>query len=429
MNGAPTILIVDDELKNRKVLEALLRPEGYSTRSAANGEDALASIKHCAPDLILLDIMMPGMDGYQVARTVKSDPATSNIPIVMITALVDRSARLAGLTAGVEDFLTKPIDRAELWLRVRNLLRLKTLGDALQNHGLILEQQVKARTASLERSNEQLREQMQLREAVQHELRLAQKLEAVGRLAAGIAHEINTPIQYVSDSVQFLKSAFVDLLSVVKTLDATRYSAETDLSFLCIEVPGAIARITEGLQRVTSIVHAMKEFAHPGGRGKLAADLNRALQATLVIARAEYRHVATIDLHCGNIPEVMCNVGELGQVFLNLIVNAAHALLDAGRNPESGWIKIRTELVDESVELTFEDNGCGIPEDLVTKIYDPSFTTKEIGRGTGQGLAIVRSIIVDKHQGKIDVVSLPNVGTRFRLRLPVRNDMHAQEVA
>jgi two-component system NtrC family sensor kinase len=420
MNGAATILIVDDELPNRKLLETLLHPEGYRTRAVANGEQALASVAQSAPDLILLDVMMPCMDGYLVARTLKADPSTSNIPIIMITALIDRGARLEGLNAGVEEFLAKPIDRTELWLRVRNLLRLKALGDALRNHSSILEQQVRARTAGLEKSNEQLREQIRLREAAQHELRLAQKLEAVGRLAAGIAHEINTPVQYVGDSVQFLKSAFADMLGIVKTSGVMPNSTDTDLDFLRAEVPAAIERIIEGLQRVAAIVRAMKEFARYGGPDKQAADLNRALKATLQIARTEYKHVATIDLHCGNIPEVLCNVGELSQAFLNLIVNAAHALADAGRDSENGWIKIRTQFVDNSVELTFEDNGCGIPEDIVAKIYDPFFTTKEIGRGSGQGLAIARSIVVDRHDGSIGVVSLPSIGTCFTLRLPVR---------
>lgn len=149
---AATILVVDDEIKNCKLLEALLRPEGYLTLSAANGEEALASIAEHAPDLILLDIMMPGMDGYQVASTLKADPATANIPIIMVTALDDAKARLAGLNAGAEDFLTKPVDRAELWLRVRNLLRLKALSDLLQDHSLLLEQQVSERTADLKQS-------------------------------------------------------------------------------------------------------------------------------------------------------------------------------------------------------------------------------------------------------------------------------------
>jgi diguanylate cyclase (GGDEF)-like protein/PAS domain S-box-containing protein len=148
---AATILIVDDELTNRKLLEALLRPEGYLTLCAADGVQALALIARQAPDLILLDIMMPGMDGYQMATILKADPATSSIPIIMVTARIDRDSRLAGLNAGAEDFLTKPVDRAELWLRVRNLLRLKALGDLLKNHGAILEQQVQARTVELQR--------------------------------------------------------------------------------------------------------------------------------------------------------------------------------------------------------------------------------------------------------------------------------------
>ena len=151
INASATILIVDDELQNRKLLDALLRPEGYQTRSAANGEDALASIREFAPDLILLDIMMPGMDGYEVARSLKANPETANIPIIMVTANIDRDARLAGLNAGAEEFLTKPVDRTELWLRVRNLLRLKAFNDFLQNQSSLLEERVQARTADLHR--------------------------------------------------------------------------------------------------------------------------------------------------------------------------------------------------------------------------------------------------------------------------------------
>ena len=153
-----TILIVDDEIYNRMLLEVLLQPEGYLTQSVASGEEALASIAVRTPDLILLDIMMPGMDGYQLASQLKSNPATASIPIIMLTAQTDRSARLAGLNAGAEEFLTKPVDRAELWVRVRNLLRLKALADFLQNHNLILEQQVQVRTADLRASELRFRQ-------------------------------------------------------------------------------------------------------------------------------------------------------------------------------------------------------------------------------------------------------------------------------
>jgi len=150
MRSAPaTILIVDDEAPNRRLLEALLRPEGYLTQSVANGEDALASVDHAPPDLILLDVMMPGMDGYLVARMLKDNPETSPIPIIMVTAQIDRSARLAGLESGAEDFLTKPIDRGELWLRVRNLLRLKEYAAFLRDHNQLLEQEVGLRAAEL----------------------------------------------------------------------------------------------------------------------------------------------------------------------------------------------------------------------------------------------------------------------------------------
>jgi signal transduction histidine kinase/DNA-binding response OmpR family regulator len=290
----------------------------------------------------------------------------------------------------------------------------------LRRHLATLEETVRLRTASLERANEQLREQMRLREAVEVELGLAQKLEAVGRLAAGIAHEINTPIQYISDSVHFLGSAFDELLTVVAGAEhLSDAKPAADLPFLLDEVPGAIERIIEGTERVATIVRAMKEFAHPDATDQAPADLNRAIETTLLIARSEYKYVATVQLSCGNIPEVVCNVGELSQVFLNLIVNSAHALADAGRDAESGRITIRTGLVDGWAELQFEDNGCGIPQAIIDKIYDPFFTTKEVGRGSGQGLAIARAIVVDKHSGSISVDSTPGLGTCFTLRLPV----------
>jgi PAS domain S-box-containing protein len=290
----------------------------------------------------------------------------------------------------------------------------------LRRHLASLEETVRLRTASLEQANEQLREQMHLRQAVEVELGLAQKLEAVGRLAAGIAHEINTPIQYISDSVHFLGSAFEEMLTAIANAGQPQETTPaSDLPFLLAEVPGAIDRIIEGTQRVATIVRAMKEFAHPDATEKAPADLNRALETTLLIARSEYKYVAEVELHLGEMPEVVCNAGEISQVFLNLIVNSAHALADAGRNADSGRIVVRTALVDGWAELQFEDNGCGISQHIIDKIYDPFFTTKEVGRGSGQGLAIARSIVVDKHSGRISVASTPGEGTCFTVRLPV----------
>jgi two-component system, NtrC family, sensor kinase len=365
--------------------------------------------------------MPPGWDGLETSeRLWMADPA---LQIVICSAYSDYDWDEVLARVKHPDKLLvikKPFDEIEV-LQSANALTGKWHSEReLRRHLASLEETVQVRTLHLKESNGQLREQMRLRQAVEVELGLAQKLEAVGRLAAGIAHEINTPIQYISDSVHFLGSAFDDLLATRTgpgaMLDPDQ---ETDLAFLREEVPRAIERTIEGTQRVAKIVRAMKEFAHPDAAEKAASDLNRALETTLLIARNEYKYVATIELQCGEIPEVACNVGELSQVFLNLIVNAAHALADAGRDSATGRIIVGTRLVDEWVEITFEDNGCGIPEEIMGKIYDPFFTTKEVGRGSGQGLAIARTIVVDKHAGGINVASTPGVGTCFTLRLPI----------
>jgi two-component system NtrC family sensor kinase len=283
-----------------------------------------------------------------------------------------------------------------------------------------LEETVRIRTESLHEALAQLRKQTRLRQEAEIELGLARKLEAVGRLVPGIAHEINTPIQHISDSVHFLGSAFGGILSVIPSAEQSPYTnPAADLSFILAQARRAIERIAEGTQRVATIVRAMKEFAHPGSTEKAPVDLNRAIETTLVIARNEYKHVAKVQLQLREMPEIICNVGELSQVFLSLIVNSAHSLADAGRNAESGRIIIRTALVGNWAQLQFEDNGCGIPQEIIDRIYDPFFTTPEVGRGNGQGLAIVRSIVVVKHSGRLTVDSTLGMSTCFTLRLPV----------
>ncbi len=279
--------------------------------------------------------------------------------------------------------------------------------------------------------------EMRERERMAVELQLAQKLESVGRLAAGIAHEINTPIQYVGDGVHFLRSSHEDLMLLLQgwrdlladpahgSLGQAERQAladlelKYDLEFHREEAPKAFDRIFDGIERVANIVKAMKEFAHPDATEHSAADLNHAIKTTLVVASNEYRYVARVSTDFGDIPFVSCNVGELNQVFLNLIVNAAHAIHDAGKDLTTGQIHISTALEGATVVIRVRDNGCGIPVEHLSRVYDPFFTTKEVGRGTGQGLAITRSIIVDKHAGDVSVASTVGVGTEFTLRLPV----------
>ena len=269
------------------------------------------------------------------------------------------------------------------------------------------------------------------------ELQLAQKLESVGRLAAGIAHEINTPIQYVGDSVHFLRSAYddfnhlldswreaIDSLPDTPARDTVRLQiAESmkkyDMDFLRDEMPKAFDRTFDGVERVTNIVKAMKEFAHPDATEQGPADINHALQTTLLVASNEYKYLAKIHTDLADLPEIICNVGELNQVFLNLIVNAAHAIQDAGKDVNTGEIQISTALVGDAAVIRISDNGCGVPAENLSKLFDPFFTTKEVGRGTGQGLAISHSILVDKHGGDIGVQSRVGIGTEFTLRLPI----------
>ena len=278
---------------------------------------------------------------------------------------------------------------------------------------------------------------------LEKQLRHAQKLESVGQLAAGVAHEINTPIQYVGHSIHFLRDAFSDLqevldgyralLSAVSTPGSdseallervVRAEEEADLELLEEEVPGAIDRAIEGIQRVSSIVVAMKQFAHPGGKEMAPADLNEALKTTLTVAKNEYRYVAEVVTDFEDIPLVTCNQGDMNQVFLNLIVNASHAIEErvAGTD-QKGLITLRTRLRGENVEIEVEDTGNGIPNEVAERIFDPFFTTKAVGKGTGQGLSIVHSLVSEKHGGSIRFRSKVGVGTTFLVTLPIRRAM------
>ena len=270
------------------------------------------------------------------------------------------------------------------------------------------------------------------------EVRQAQKLESVGRLAAGVAHEINTPVQYVQDSVQFARESIADLVGVIehhrsasKALqagdpDAGKLAAQAlanddtaDLAYLIEHVPGALDRAIDGLGRVTTIVHSLKAFAHPDQRQRAYVDLNEALSNTLEIARSEYKYVADVELDLAEeLPRVECFAGEINQVLLNLIVNAAHAIEDAHQD-ERGLIRVRTCRVDEQVEISIGDTGCGIPDNVRERIFEPFFTTKKLGRGTGQGLSIARQVIVDKHGGTLTFESHVGHGTTFTIQLPV----------
>jgi two-component system, NtrC family, sensor kinase len=279
---------------------------------------------------------------------------------------------------------------------------------------------------ALHEAHRRLEHEMAERQRIETELRLAQKLESVGQLAAGIAHEINTPIQYVADSVSFLGEAFAEMRCIVQTYRQALYDGahhvaledNTELTYLEQHVPSAVDRALMGLERVATLVRAMKEFGQPGAEARSHADLNRAVATTLTVASAAYKDFADIELDLGDLPQVNCHVAELNQVFLALIINAAHAIEDAHASPARGTIKIRTWCDAAAVYFSVQDNGTGIREDIRDRIFDPFFTTKPIGKGTGQGLSIARAIIVDRHAGSLSFETIPGTGTTFLVRLP-----------
>ena len=271
------------------------------------------------------------------------------------------------------------------------------------------------------------------------QLTQAQKLESIGSLAAGIAHEINTPTQYVGDNIRFLQEAFDDIIEILKKyekfMEATRDSApedivqdvessleEADIEYLLESIPSAINSAWKGVQRVSGIVKAMKEFSHPGSKEKIPTDINRAIQSAVTVSRNEWKYVAELktDLD-SSLALVPCLPDEFNQVILNLITNSAHAIAEAnGENKDKkGLITITTCRDGDYAVIQVSDTGCGVPNSIKDKIFDPFFTTKEVGKGTGQGLSITHSVITDKHNGTIFFTSEKGEGTTFTIRLPL----------
>lgn len=277
------------------------------------------------------------------------------------------------------------------------------------------------------------------RRAMERRLSQEQKLQSIGQLAAGIAHEINTPIQYVGDNTRFVGESFNDisrlvqayrrlldlvekgLLSQEALAELRTLEQKLDIAYLLEEIPLAINQSLEGTQRISQIVSAMKEFSHPGSVGKTMLDVNKAIESCITVARNEWKYVAEVNTFFEpELPKLYCQASEFNQAILNIIVNAAHAIQDvAAKEGGKGKITISTGQDGEWVEIRISDTGGGIPAAIQARIFDPFFTTKEVGRGTGQGLAITHDVIVSRHHGTISFETQPGQGTTFILRLPL----------
>lgn len=409
------ILIVDDsEVARRHTANLLQERHGLEIVEAADGFDALKVLAELSVELVICDYEMPRMNGLQLVQAIRARSNVNELPILVLTSRAAASDKVLLLRAGANDYVTKPVEPEELSARVAVQLELQTLQRAL----------LKATAQSMQ----------------------SQKLQAIGQLAAGVAHEINTPIQYIGDNVSFLQSAFADFQRLVEAMGAAieaardkpltteraaeleRLVSEVDSEYLADEIPHSIAQALDGVGNVARIVSAMKEFAHPREGRMSPHDLNRALKGVVTVARNEWKYVAEVQLDLDdNLPAVSCLPGEINQVFLNLLVNAAHAVADKGGDGVLGTIAIRTRALDGTVEVRVEDSGTGVPQSVIDRIFDPFFTTKKVGRGTGQGLSIARATVVEKHGGELTLETDPGRGTTFIVRLPIEQPAAAAE--
>jgi two-component system NtrC family sensor kinase len=413
------ILVVDDDPGNLGVLGSLLRPH-YDVLAAPSGECALEiAARAPKPDLILLDVLMPGMDGYAVLARLRDNPATRDIPVIFVTGLDSSEDEEKGLELGAVDYITKPFRLPIILARVHTQLELSRARNKLANQNDYLEAELARR----------------LKENQQVELQLLQseKLAAIGQLAAGITHEINNPVGYVTSNLgsldDYLRDIF-ELLDAYEVLESAHTSDEAalvkiralkqkiDLDFLRTDIAQLIAESRQGLVRVAKIVSDLKNFSRAESNDWQWANLHNGLDSTLNIVWNEIKYHSTLNKDYGDIPEVYCIPSQIDQIFLNLLVNAAQA------TPEKGEITIRTGQCEGKVFIAIADTGIGIPVENLPRLFEPFFTTKPVGKGTGLGLSIVYSI-VQKHRGRIEVESTPGKGTTFTVWLPVNPPVDA----
>lgn len=314
-------------------------------------------------------------------------------------------------------------DNRPFTLKESGPYEIKSLIRRLQGLILGLESTVKKRTSSLQAKTVQLQEEMIQRKELETQLIHAQKMEAVGQLASGIAHEINSPSQFANDNILFLKDAVDGFIAKLRG-DATAPDLK-ELQFLAENAPEAVDQAIEGINRITTIVKSMKNFAYKDAESaKRPSDLNQAIQSTIVVATNEWKYHAELKLELDeNLPFVPCNIGEINQVVLNLVVNGAHAIRDRFQEGKKGNLKVSTMYYAEAdcVVISINDDGGGIPKKVQTRIFEPFFTTKEVGVGTGQGLAIAHNVIVKSHSGQIWFDTQEGVGTTFFIKLPMEN--------
>ncbi|MDZ7958244.1 MAG: response regulator [Aulosira sp. DedQUE10] len=411
------VLVVDDNPANLQVLSTFLDQSSFEVWAARSGEKALGRLDNdYLPDLILLDVMMPGMDGFETCKHLKSNPRVRDIPVIFMTALSETADKVKGLQLGAVDYITKPFQYEEVLVRIENHLKLRNLTKTLI-----------AKNAELKQTQTQLIQ--------------AEKVAALGQLTAGIAHEVNNPINFIAGNLNFVEQYVQEVVNLLylyqKYLPDPPDEIQTaiqksDLSFLLNDLFKIIQSMQVGTSRVTEIVSSLNKFSRHSEAGKKLANLHEGLESTLLILGHRFKpnaHHPAIQLikEYGNLPLIECFPSEINQVFMNLICNALDAIEEKHKNKDfneisqhPGVIKIKTEAIGEEVIVRIADNGLGINKADQTKIFDAFYTTKPVGKGTGLGLSIAYQIVVNNHHGKLRYHSTPGEGIEFIIELPIR---------
>lgn len=420
------ILLVDDTPTNLSVLKQTLKSAGLKVRFAADGYSAIEQALAEPPALILLDVQMPGIDGFETCAKLKSHPLTQDIPVIFMTALADTESKLKGLSLGAVDYITKPFEQEEVLARVKIHLQLRNLTQTLVE-----------KNAQLEEFNQNLEQKVQERTVAlqQAQLKLVQqeKLSTLGLLVAGVAHELNNPISCISGNIPSALDYVSDLAKIIRFYQQNSFSApeltglleEVDIDFTLEDLTKILNTVELSSERIQNISVSLRNFSRLDTNAKVKANIHDGLDSTLIILGHRLKSVGNrpaieITKQYGDLPEIQCYPGSLNQVFMNLLANAIDALEEsfAANNLALPQIKITTDAIDNEVMIKITDNGVGMSEQVKQRLFDPLFTTKPVGKGTGLGLSIAQQIVEDKHKGRLSVASVLGQGCEFTVSLP-----------
>ena len=422
---APEVLVCDDNPDMRRLVSHFVGRE-YRVRVAANGREGLEAVRERHPDLVLTDVMMPEMSGTELCQTLKNDPRTAGIPVLLVTSKAEREMKIEGLELGADDYVTKPFHPRELMARVRSFVKLRCL-----------QQELAVGNARLESTNVELEATLrELREATV-QLAQAERLSAVGELAAGVAHEVNNPVNFAMNSLRTLRDYVDDVRSVIERISALDWSDPRKLERELRELEKLRKRVefddladslcelvdivNEGLERTHRLVGDLRDLAAPAAGRQDGVSLLRGLETTIQLVKHSYRDAGVeleVDLP-GALPPVAGDPRALNQVFLNLLKNAAEAFEEPG-----GTVWVTAEAGESEIQVRFRDDGPGVPADVRARIFQPFFTTKGAGRGSGLGLSISRRIVTE-HGGSLELSSEPGQGTTFTVTLPLQGEDRA----